>query len=73
MILLAIIMVFLTTIITLFFNFLFNSLRTETKDTYAMSIQNFIKEVKKDFFNKPAKKKIKKPDNFEGSPDKVKV
>ena len=38
-----------------------------------MSIQNFIKEVKKDFFNKPAKKKIKEPDNFEGSPDKVKV
>jgi len=66
-------MAFLTTIITLFFNFLSNPLRTETKDTYAMSIQNFIKEVKKNFSNKPAKKKIKEPDNFKGSPNKVKV
>ena len=73
MIPLTIIMAFLTTIITLFFNFLFNPLRTETKNTYAMSIQNFIKEVKKDFSDKPAKKKMKKPDNFERSLDKVKV
>jgi len=52
MISLAIIMVFLTTIITLFFNSLSNAwkdLESETKDIYIASIQNFIKEVKKDF------------------------
>jgi len=76
MIPLAVIIAFLTTIITLFFNSLSNTwkdLGGETKNTYATSIQNFMKEVKKDFTNKPAKRKMKKPDDFKGSSDKVKA
>jgi len=76
MISLAIITAFLTTIITLFFNFLSNAwkdLKKEAKDTYTTSIQNFMEEVKKDFADKLAKRKIKEPDNFERSPDEVRA
>jgi len=69
-------MAFLTTIITLFFNSLSNAwkdLGSETKDTYIASIQNFIKEVKKDFANKLTKRKIKEPDDFKGNPDEVRA
>jgi len=74
MIPLAIIMAFLTTIITLFFNSLsdaWKDLTTETKDVYATSIQNFVEEVKKDFADKPTKRRMKEPDDFKGNPDKV--
>ena len=76
MISLTIIMAFLTTIITLFFNSLSNAwkdLESETKDTYIASIQNFIKEVKKDFADKLTKRKIKEPDDFKGNPDEVRA
>jgi len=76
MISLAVIMVFLTTIITLFFNSLSNAwkdLGKETKDVYATSIQNFMEEVKRDFADKPTKRKTKEPDDFEGSLDKVRA
>jgi len=65
MISLAVITAFLTTIITLFFNSLsdaWKDLGKETKDTYTISIQNFMEEVKKDFADKPAKRKTKEPD-----------
>jgi len=32
-----------------------------------------MEEVKKDFTNKPAKRKIKEPDNVKGSPDEVRA
>jgi len=76
MIPLAIIMAFLTTIITLFFNPLSNvwkDLKTETKDVYMTSVQNFIEEVKKDFADKPTKRQMKEPDDFKGSPDEVRA
>ena len=76
MISLTIIMAFLTTIITLFFNSLSNAwkdLESETKDTYIASIQNSIKEVKKDFADKLTKRKIKEPDDFKGNPDEVRA
>jgi len=38
-----------------------------------MSVQNFVEEIKKNFADKPAKRRAKEPDNFEGSPDKVKA
>jgi len=59
MIPLAIIMVFLTTIIILFFNSLSNAwkdLESKTKEVYVTSIQTFIEEVKKDFADKLAKR-----------------
>jgi len=58
MISLAIIMAFLTTIITLFFNSLsdaWKDLGKEAKDAYTTSVQNFMEEVKRDFADKPAK------------------
>ena len=76
MISLTIIIAFLTTIITLFFNSLSNAwkdLESETKDTYIASIQNSIKEVKKDFADKLTKRKIKEPDDFKGNPDEVRA
>jgi len=76
MILLTVITAFLTTIIILFFNSLshaWKDLKTETKDVYATSIQNFIEEVKKDFADKLTKKRMKEPDNFKGNPDKVRA
>ena len=76
MIPLVIIMVFLGTIITLFFNSLaeaWKDLGKETKNVYATSVQNFIEEIKKDFADKPAKRRTKEPDNFEESPDEVKA
>jgi len=76
MILLTVITIFLTTIITLFFNSLsdaWKDLRSKTKDAYATSIQNFVEEVKKDFSNKPTQQRMKEPNNFEGNPDKVRV
>jgi len=48
-------------------------LRGETKNIYAASIQNFMEEIKKDFADKPAKRRTKEPDNFEGSPDEVRA
>ena len=76
MISLTIITAFLTTIITFFFNSLFNAqknLEKEAKDVYATSIQNFIEEVKRDFIDKPTKRKTKEPDDFKESPDKVRA
>jgi len=32
-----------------------------------------VEEIKKDFVDKPAKRRAKEPDNFEGSLDKVKA
>jgi len=76
MISLAIIMAFLTTIISLFFNSIseaWTSLKAETKEVYAMNVQTFIEEVRKDFADKPAKQRTKEPDDFEGNPDKVRA
>ena len=38
-----------------------------------MSVQSFVEEIKKDFVDKPAKRKAKEPNDFKGSPDKVKA
>ena len=76
MIPLAVIMAFLGTIITLFFNSLadtWKDLGKETKNVYAMSVQNFVEEIKKDFADKPAKRRAKEPDDFEGDLDEVKA
>ena len=76
MISLTVIIAFLTTIITLFFNSLSNvwkDLEKEAKDTYATSVQNFVEEIKKDFADKPVKRRIKEPNDFEGNPDKVRA
>jgi len=76
MIPLTVITAFLTTIITLFFNSLsdaWKDLGGETKNVYATSIQNFMEEVKKDFADKLAKRKMKEPDDFKGSPDEVRA
>jgi len=76
MIPLTIIMAFLTTIIALFFNSISNAwtnLKAETKEVYATNIQNFIEEVKKDFADKPTKRRMKEPDDFKGNPDKVRA
>jgi len=69
-------MAFLGTIITLFFNSLanaWNELGGKTKNDYAMSIQTFVEEIKKDFADKLTKRRTKEPDDFEGSPDEVKA
>jgi len=63
MIPLAVIMTFLGTIITLFFNSLANTwknLRKEIKNIYVTSVQNFVEEIKKDFADKPAKRRAKR-------------
>jgi len=76
MIPLAIIMVFLTTIIILFFNFLSNAwknLESKTKEVYTTSIQTFIEEVKKDFADKPAKRRMKELNNFKGNSDEIRA
>jgi len=76
MISLAVIIAFLTTIMTLFFNSLsdtWKDLRSEAKDAYAASVQNFIEEVKKDFADKLAKRRMKELNDFKGSLDKVKT
>jgi len=76
MISLAIIMAFLTTIIALFFNSISNAwmnLKAKTKEVYTMNVQNFIEEVKKDFTDKPTKRRMKEPDDLEGSPDEVRA
>ena len=76
MIPLTVIMSFLGTIITLFFNSLANAwkdLGKETKNVYAISVQNFVEEIKKDFTDKLDKRRAKEPNNFEGSLDKVKA
>ena len=76
MISLAVITAFLTTIITLFFHSIsdaWTNLKTKTKEVYATNIQNFIEEVKKDFTDKPTKRRTKEPDDFEGDPDEVKA
>jgi len=76
MISLAIITAFLTTIITLFFNSIseaWTNLKAETKEVYATNVQTFIEEVRKDFADKPTKRKMKEPDDFEGSPDEVRA
>jgi len=69
-------MAFLGTIIALFFNSLANAWKDfgkETKNVYAMSVQNFVEEIKKDFTDKLDKKRAKEPNNFEGSLDEVKA
>ena len=48
-------------------------LEKKTKNIYAMSVQSFVEEIKKDFVDKPAKRKAKEPNDFKGSPDKVKA
>ena len=76
MISLTIITAFLTTIITLFFNSLsdtWKDLEKEAKDAYVTSVQNFVEEVKRDFANKPTKRKTKKLDDFKGSLDEVRA
>ena len=76
MISLAVITAFLTTIITLFFNSIseaWTNLKTETKEVYATNVQTFIEEIRKDFADKPTKRKMKEPDNFKGSPDEVRA
>ena len=76
MISLAVITAFLTTIITLFFNSLsdaWKDLGKEAKDAYATSVQNFVEEVKRDFTDKLARRKMKELDDFEGSPDEVRA
>ena len=67
-------MAFLGTIITLFFNSLadaWKDLGKKTKNICATSVQSFVEEIKKDFVDKPAKRRAKEPDNFERSLDKV--
>jgi len=76
MISLAIIMAFLTTIITLFFHSISDAwmnLKAKTKEVYMTNVQNFIEEVKKDFTDKLAKQRMKEPNDFEGNPDKVRA
>jgi len=76
MIPLAVITVFLGTIITLFFNSLadaWKDLGKEIKNIYTTSVQNFVKEIKKDFTDKLAKRRAEEPDDFEGGPDEVKA
>ena len=76
MISLTVIMVFLTTIIALFFNSIskaWTDLKDETKEVYATNVQTFIEEVRKDFADKPTKWRTKEPDDFEGGPDEVKA
>jgi len=76
MIPLAIIMAFLTTIISLFFHSIskaWMNLKAETKEVYATNVQTFIEEVRKDFADKPAKRRTKEPNNFEGNPDEVRA
>jgi len=76
MIPLAVITAFLTTIITLFFNSIskaWMNLKAKKKEVYATNVQTFIEEVRKDFTDKPAKNKMKEPDDFEGSLDEVRA
>ena len=76
MIPLAVIMVFLTTIITLFFNSIskaWTNLKAETKEVYATNVQTFIEEIRKDFTDKPTKRRMKEPDDFEGNPNEVRA
>jgi len=49
------------------------NLKAETKEVYATNVQTFIEEVRKDFADKPTKRKIKESDDFEGSPDEVRA
>jgi len=63
MIPLTIITAFLTTIISLFFNSIsetWMNLKAKTKEVYAMNVQTFIEEVRKDFADKPSKRRRKK-------------
>ena len=76
MILLTVIIAFLTTIITLFFNSIseaWTNLKAKTKEVYATNVQTFIEEVRKDFADKPAKRRTKEPNDFEGNPDEVRA
>jgi len=76
MIPLAVITAFLTTIITLFFNSIsevWTNLKAETKEVYATNIQTFIGEVRKNFADKPTKRQMKEPDDFEGNPDEIRA
>jgi len=49
------------------------NLKAETKEVYATNVQTFIEEVRKDFADKPAKRRTKEPDDFEENPDEVRV
>jgi len=76
MIPLTIIIAFLTTIISLFFNSIskvWTSLKAETKEVYATNVQTFIEEVRKDFADKPVKRRTKEPNDFKGNPDEVRA
>jgi len=76
MISLTIITAFLTTIITLFFNSIskaWTDLKDKTKEVYATNVQTFIEEVRKDFSDKPAKQRMKEPNDFKGNPDEVRA
>jgi len=76
MISLTAITAFLTTIIALFFNSIskaWTDLKDETKEVYTTNVQTFIEEVRKDFTNKPTKRRMKEPDDFEGNPDNVRA
>jgi len=76
MISLAVIIAFLTTIITLFFNSIseaWTNLKAKTKEVYTTNVQTFIEEIRKDFADKPTKRQMKEPDDFEGNPDEVRA
>ena len=76
MISLTVITAFLTTIIALFFNSIsktWTDLKDKTKEVYAMNVQTFIEEIRKDFADKPAKQRTKEPNDFEGNPDEVRA
>ena len=38
-----------------------------------MNVQTFIEKVRKDFANKPAKRRTKEPNDFEGNPNEVRA
>ena len=76
MISLTVITAFLATIIALFFNSISKAwidLKDETKEVYAMNVQTFIEEVRKDFADKPTIWRTKEPNDFKGGPDEVKA
>ena len=76
MISLTVIIVFLTTIITLFFNSIseaWTNLKAKTKGVYTMNVQTFIEELRKDFADKPTKRQMKELDNFEENLDEVRA
>ena len=48
-------------------------MKAETKEVYATNIQTFIGEVRKNFADKPTKRQMKEPDDFEGNPNEIRA